>query len=91
MSTETSDSLVEGLREQITAADVELVELVNRRLRIVAELWSHKREHAQPLRSPEREEWLLQHLLRSNSGPLSETGVRRLHELILELTRNELA
>ena len=91
MSSDTSSSLVEGLREQITACDVELIELVNRRLAIVTQLWSHKREHAQPLRSPEREAWLLQHLQESNHGPLSEAGVRRLHELILELTRDELA
>jgi chorismate mutase len=91
VTAETSSSVVDGLRGQITAIDVELVELVNRRLRVVDELWSHKRENAQPLRSPEREEWLLQHLLEGNNGPLSEAGVRRLHELVLELARNELA
>ena len=84
------DQLVERLREQIAALDVELVDLVNRRLALVDELWAHKRTSAQPLRSPEREEWLLQHLLASNSGPLSEAGVRRLHALVLELVRSEL-
>ena len=91
MSAEVKDPLVEGLREQIAALDVEIVDLVNRRLGLVSTLWAHKREHEQPLRSPEREEWLLQHLLASNSGPLSEAGVKRLQELLLELTRSELA
>ena len=85
------DPLVDGLREQIAALDVEIVDLVNRRLALVTTLWAHKREHDQPLRSPEREEWLLRHLLSSNSGPLSEAGVKRLQELLLELTRSELA
>ena len=54
-------------------------------------LWAHKREQAQPLRSPEREEWLLQHLLAQNDGPLTEAGVRSLQAALLELTRSELA
>jgi chorismate mutase / prephenate dehydratase len=91
LTAEVVDPLVEGLREQITALDVEIVELVNRRLGLVSTLWTHKREHEQPLRSPEREEWLLRHLLASNSGPLSEAGVKRLQESLLDLTRSELA
>jgi chorismate mutase len=91
LTAEVRDPLVDGLRAQIAALDVEIVELVNRRLGVVSTLWAHKREHEQPLRSPEREEWLLQHLLASNSGPLSEAGVRQLQDLLLELTRSELA
>ena len=90
MTAEVKDPMVESLREQIAALDVEIVDLVNRRLVLVTTLWEHKREHEQPLRSPEREEWLLQHLLASNSGPLSEAGVKRLQGLLLDLTRSEL-
>ena len=68
------DPLVEGLREQIAALDVEIVELVNRRLGLVSTLWAHKREHEQPLRSPEREEWLLQHLLALEQRPAQRGG-----------------
>ena len=91
MSADVKDPLVDGLRAQINALDAEIVELVNRRLGVVSALWEHKRKHAQPLRSPEREERLLQHLLASNSGPLSEDGVKRLQEFLLDLTRGELA
>jgi chorismate mutase len=91
MTAEVKDPLVESLREQIAALDVEIVELVNRRLGLVTTLWAHKREHEQPLRSPEREEWLLQHLLDANRGPLSEAGIKRLQGLLLDLTRSELA
>jgi chorismate mutase len=91
LSADVKDPVVDGLRAQISALDVEIVDLVNRRLGVVSTLWAHKREHEQPLRSPEREEWLLQHLLASNSGPLSEDGVKRLQEFLLDLTRGELA
>jgi chorismate mutase len=91
LSAQAENRLVEELREQIAVLDVEILDLVNRRLGLVSSLWAHKREHEQPLRSPEREEWLLQHLLASNSGPLSEAGVRDLQAWLLELTRDELA
>jgi chorismate mutase / prephenate dehydratase len=91
LSTQAENPLVGELREQIAALDVEILDLVNRRLGLVSNLWAHKREHEQPLRSPEREEWLLQHLLAANRGPLSETGVRDLQAALLELTRSELA
>jgi chorismate mutase/prephenate dehydratase len=91
LSAEVKDPLVDGLRAQIAALDVEIVDLVNRRLGLVSTLWAHKRDTEQPLRSPEREEWLLRHLLESNSGPLSEDGVKRLQELLLDLTRSELS
>ena len=54
-------------------------------------LWAHKREHELPLRSPAREEWLLQQLLAANRGPLSEAGVQEVQTMLLELMRSELA
>jgi chorismate mutase len=91
LSAQAENPLVEELREQIAALDVEILDRVNRRLGLVSSLWAHKREHEQPLRSPEREKWLLQHLLAANHGPLSEAGVRDLQAALLELTRSELA
>ena len=90
MSAQAENPLVEELREQIAALDVEILNLVNRRVGLVSSLWAHKREHEQPLRSPAREEWLLQQLLAANRGPLSEAGVRDVQALLLELMRSEL-
>ena len=39
---------------------------------------------------PAREEWLLQHLARSNRGPLSEDGLREIYTELLALTKREL-
>jgi chorismate mutase len=85
-----SDPVVDGLREQISAADRELVALVNRRLQLVAELWEHKRAHGLPLSAPERERWLYEHLAEANPGPLSEGGLAELVAFVLELTKQEL-
>jgi len=85
-----SDPVVDGLREQISAADRELVALVNRRLQLVAELWAHKRAHGLPLSAPERERWLYEHLAEANAGPLSDGGLAELVAFVLELTKQEL-
>jgi chorismate mutase len=85
------DPVVEDLREQIAAADRELVAVVNRRLRLVAELWEHKRAQGQPLTAPERERWLYEHLAATNDGPLSNGSLDELVAFVLDLTKRELA
>jgi chorismate mutase len=91
MTTVGRDPVVESLREQISAADRELVAVVNRRLQLVAELWAHKRAQGQPLSAPERERWLFEHLAEANAGPLSDGGLAELVAFVLELTKQELA
>jgi chorismate mutase len=85
------DPVVEGLREQIAAADRELVAIVNRRLQLVSELWEHKRAEGQPLTAPERERWLYEHLAEANGGPLSERSLDELVAFVLDLTKRELS
>jgi chorismate mutase len=85
------DPVVEDLREQIAAADRELVAAVNRRLRLVAELWEHKRAQGQPRSAPERERWLYEHLAETNAGPLSAASLDELVAFVLDLTKRELA
>ena len=91
MSALERDPVVESLREQIAEADRELVAVVNRRLRLVAELWEHKRAHGQPLSAPERERWLYEHLAEANEGPLSNGSLDELVAFVLDLTKRELA
>jgi chorismate mutase len=85
------DPVVEDLREQIAAADRELVAVVNRRLRLVTELWEHKRAQGQPLTAPDRERWLYEHLATTNEGPLSNGALDELVAFVLDLTKRELA
>ena len=78
------------LREQVAATDRALVEALNERLRLVARIKEHKREHELPFLDPDREAWLHAHLARANRGPLSGEGLERFVELVLELTKREL-
>jgi chorismate mutase/prephenate dehydratase len=84
-----TDPLV-SFREEITAVDLELLELVNRRLDLVRALHDYKLAEGLPLRDPAREDALVRELQERNPGPLSDAGVDSLFRHVLELTRQEL-
>jgi chorismate mutase / prephenate dehydratase len=84
-----SDAL-SRLREQIAERDRAMLDAVNARLRLVAELKRHKETEGVDFVDPEQEERLLRSLEQANSGPLSEAGVRQLFEEILALTKREV-
>ena len=84
------DPRITQLREQLTANDVEIVEALNVRLELVAQLKRVKEEIGADFLDPAREEWLLQHLASTNRGPLSEDGLREIYTELLALTKREL-
>ena len=85
-----SDALTRRLREQIAERDRAILDAVNARLRLVAELKLHKDTEGIDFVDPEQEERLLQTLEQANPGPLSDDGVRQLFQEILALTKREL-
>jgi chorismate mutase len=80
----------EELRDEIAANDADIVGAVNRRLRLVEELWRLKAERGDARLDPDRERRLREGLARLNSGPLSEEGLERLVDELLALTKREL-
>jgi 3-deoxy-7-phosphoheptulonate synthase / chorismate mutase len=86
----TSDSNLERLRAELAKQDRAVLDAVNARLRLVAELKRYKDEAGIPFVDPEQERRLLERLAAENTGPLSEEGVRELFTTILALTKREL-
>jgi chorismate mutase/prephenate dehydratase len=84
------DPFIRQLREQISDNDRALVEGINKRLKLVAQLKSYKESRGLSFVDPEREEWMLQYLARANRGPLSAEGLRELFDEILALTKREV-
>ena len=84
------DETVEGYRARIAVADRALVDAVNARIGIVAELKAYKEAHGISFLDPNRERELLRALQEANPGPLSEDGLRDLVEHVLALTKREL-
>ena len=85
-----SDDPIRRLREQIAERDRSVLEAVNARLRLVAELKRHKEIERIDFVDPDQEERLLQALEQANAGPLSRGGVRQLFGEILALTKREV-
>jgi chorismate mutase len=84
------DEMVESYRARIAAADRALVEAVNARIGLVAELKAYKEAHGISFLDPDRERELLRALQDANAGPLSDDGLRDLVEHVLALTKREL-
>jgi chorismate mutase len=84
------DPYVLGVRRQISDLDRSLVELVNKRLKLVAGLKRYKDEHGIGFVDLAREEWMLQYLQRANRGPLSQAGLAQLYHDLLALMKQEV-
>ena len=85
-----SDPMIEALRARISANDRTLVERVNDRLRLVAEMKAYKASKGIDFLDPERERQMLQDLRRANDGPLSDDGLATFFATVLALTKDEL-
>jgi chorismate mutase len=86
----SQDPLIRRLREQLADVDRGLVEAMNARLRLVAQLKRYKESRGLEFVDPEREEWMFSYLARASRGPLSEAGLRELYGAVLDLTKREV-
>ena len=86
---ERADALAR-LRARIGENDRAIVEAVNERLRLVAELWELKDAQVASRVDPELEARLREALVAANDGPLSPEGLDRLVTELLSLTKREL-
>lgn len=85
------DGPLEELREQVSDNDRAIVEAINRRLELVAEIKRYKESNGIEFFDPDREAWLLEDLRRANRGPLSDEGLQRVLRELLDLCKRETA
>ncbi|HVM16094.1 MAG TPA: chorismate mutase [Gaiellaceae bacterium] len=90
MSSGPADPRIRQLREQISDNDRAIVEAINARLKLVAQLKRYKESRGIDFVDPDREEWMLQYLARANRGPLSADGLREIYSALLDLTKREV-
>jgi len=74
-------------RERIDQIDRRLVELLNERTTIVEEIGRAKREAALPIYEPKREGEVFHNITSHNGGPLTEDGLKRIFERIIDEMR----
>ena len=90
MSDQGRDPVVREFRDQISEADRAILDTVNRRLELVAQLHRYKLERGYPRVDQAREDSLVRSLVETNHGPLSEAGVRELAGTLIELSKREV-
>lgn len=78
---------IEKWREKIDAVDRKLVELLNERATYADEIGKIKEKLGMETYAPKREEEVLQNVLNSNKGPLTNAALRRLFERIIDESR----
>jgi 3-deoxy-7-phosphoheptulonate synthase/chorismate mutase len=86
----TSDPTVDRVRAELAQQDRAILDAVNARLRLVAELKRYKEEAGIQFVDPDQEQRLLERLVAANTGPLSEEGVRELFTTLLALAKREV-
>jgi prephenate dehydrogenase len=82
---------LDALRTEISELDRRLLELLNRRLELVAAVRDYKDAAGERWIDPEREAELLQALVAANPGPLSERGVTAIFSAVLDVLKQEVA
>ena len=79
---------IEELRGRVDEVDRELIRILNERARIVQEIVAIKAEAGKPLFDPRREEEILRKVADENEGPIYDTSLREIFELILHRIRD---
>jgi chorismate mutase len=85
-----SDAALEQFREKISDTDRAILDAVNTRIELVAQIKAYKDAHGIAFLDPEREATMLEGLTNSNRGPLSSDGLHELFTTILDLTKREV-
>lgn len=74
-------------RRRIDQIDTQLLGLLNSRSACAVEIGRIKRSLGLPIYSPDREEEILERVMRENPGPLDALAVRRVFERIIDESR----
>jgi len=85
----SDDPVIRQYRDQISDNDLKIVELINKRIRLVDQLWRYKAEKGIERFNPEREQWMLTCVTRANKGPLSAEALREVYQAIVKVSHDE--
>jgi chorismate mutase/prephenate dehydratase len=82
-----SPSGFKSLRSQIDKLDLQIVDLINKRAGLAAEIGRHKNDQGTEVFLPAREEEVYKHVLEANKGPLDEATIRAVFREIMSGAR----
>lgn len=88
MDSAGTEARINELRSRVDEVDRELIRILNERARIVQEIMAIKGEAGKPLFDPRREEEIFRRVAEENTGPIYDTSMREIFELILHRIRD---
>jgi chorismate mutase len=88
MSDAEMQERIRELRERVDEVDRELIQALSERARIVQEIMDLKAEAGAPIYDPKREEEILRRVVDRNPGPIYDSSMRDIFELILHRIRD---
>jgi chorismate mutase len=74
-------------RDEVDAIDLQLLELLNSRTRVVEKIGRVKDEVGLSIYEPKREDAVFQNVTSHNTGPLSPDALKRIYERIIDEMR----
>src|SRR3954466_9720882 len=83
-----TETRIKELRDRVDEVDRELIRRLNERARIVQEIVAIKAEAGKPLFDPRREEEILRKVAEENEGPIYDSSIREIFEVILHRIRD---
>ncbi|MBV8842293.1 MAG: chorismate mutase [Bryobacterales bacterium] len=88
MTADDAMKLLSECRVKIDAIDAQVVDLLNRRTRIVEDIGRAKEVAGLPIYEPKREDDVYRNILAHNSGPLTADALRRIYERVIDEMRS---
>ena len=88
MENTDTQARIEELRSRVDKVDRELIHTLNERARIVQEMVEIKAQAGKPLFDPKREEEILRKVAEVNEGPIYDSSMREIFEIILHRIRD---
>ena len=85
-----NDAVIREVRDEIAAADRELVGLINRRVVLVQRMRARKEEIGAGYVDPAREQRMLDFVAGVNAGPVSQEGLAALYRRVVALCKHEV-
>jgi chorismate mutase len=88
MTHEEAMALLAQCRREIDALDLQLLELLNQRTRVVEKIGQAKEAVHLPIYEPKREEDVFRNVVANNQGPLAADALKRIFERIIDEMRS---
>ena len=83
-----TEARIRDLRTRVDEVDGELIRILNERARIVQEIMAIKAEAGAAMYDPKREDEILRRVVEQNEGPIYDSSMRDIFELILHRIRD---